>query len=288
MTSYIEGITKRTGRLLVPDQSEGDKVSKSFSVIGFLTKSALLGGIVATSYYLWKDDKKLKSLLGRILGRPEYILHCYDHCPYSIRVELALAFLGVPYTRVLYGYGDVEGPTRLIGKKQLPVMEYMGKHIPESDDIIDMIEENTADRSIPPKTNRKDLEKWLEDTREIRNGLCRPRKVKVPVKDWANRRDVDYARQKYQRMGFNYIQAVDHSNDLIKEMNSLLKIFDEKILYDEHSVNELGFGWDDILVIPDLRTLSCVKGLQWPRKLRKYLENAFEEVIAELYFKYAV
>jgi len=260
----------------------------SFSVIGFLTKSALLGGIAATSYYYWKDDQKLKSWLVRILGKPEYILHCYDHCPYSIRVELALAFLGVPYTRILYGYGDVEGPKRLIGKKQLPVMEHKGKYIPESDDIIDLIEENTLLRSIPPKTNRKDLEKWMEDTREIRNGLCRPRKVKVPVKDWADRRDVDYARQKYERMGFNYKQAVAHSDDLIKEMNKFLETFDKKILYDEHSVNELGFGWDDILVIPDLRTLSCVKGLRWPSKLRKYLENAFEEVIAELYFKYAV
>jgi glutaredoxin 2 len=274
--------------LFAPDYREGGKADNSFSVISFLTKTALFGGIASTCYYFWNNDIKIRRAISKLLDKPIYILHCYDHCPYSIRVELALAFLGVPYTRALYGYGDVKGPTQLIGKKQLPVLEYMGKYTPESEDIIDLIEKNTADSSIPPRTNRKDLERWLEDTREIRQNLCRPRKIKVPIKDWANNRDVEYARQKYEKMGFNYTHAEARSDDLIAEMNRLLETFNDNILYDENSVNELGFGWDDILVIPNLRTLTCVKGLKWPSKLRKYLENAFKDVIAELYFKHAV
>ena len=30
-------------------------------------------------------------------------LHMYDHCPYCVRVQLALAHCAVPYERVLYG-----------------------------------------------------------------------------------------------------------------------------------------------------------------------------------------
>jgi len=32
------------------------------------------------------------------------------------------AWNSIKYNRVVYGYGDKEGPTKLIGKKQLPVL----------------------------------------------------------------------------------------------------------------------------------------------------------------------
>ena len=82
---------------------------------------------------------------------PALTLHVYDHCPFCIRVDLFLGWQGVPYTRALYGYGDMEGPTALTGKKQLPVLEYTPAaaaagtaagppppvRLPESLDIID-------------------------------------------------------------------------------------------------------------------------------------------------------
>jgi len=277
----------RMGSVLAAKQVEGDETNKSISFKGLLI-TALLGGIVAASFFMYMYRTKLKAVISKILGSSEYILHVYDHCPYCIRVELALAFLGVPYTRVLYGYGDMEGPTRLMGKKQLPVMEYKGKYTKESLDIIDMIEKNTPQKRIPTKTDRDDLDKWLKDSCDIRRSLTLPRKVKVPIKDWAEDRDLEYARQKYEKNGFNYKDAEARSDELILEMNQLLVFFNDNILYDEHSVNEQGFGMDDILVIPNIRTLTCVKGLKWPEKLLGYLEKNFENVTAELYFNYAV
>jgi len=285
--SYVESVAKRTGDLFATN-TEGDKANKSFLSVGRLTKTALLGGLVAAGYYAYKERDQMRAKVCKILGIPHFVLHCYDHCPFCVRVELAFAFLGVPYTRIVYGYGDMEGPKSLTGKKQLPVLEYIGNYTLESLDIIDQVEKNTPDRSIPPKTNRKDIDKWLKDTKAIRDDLTRPRKIKVPVKDWADARDVNYARDKYEKRNFNYRDAEERSDELIAKMNRFLDSFNEKILYDEQSVNELGFGMDDIIVLPDLRTLTCVKGLRWPKKLRKYLENAFKNTTAELYFDYAI
>ena len=69
------------------------------------------------------------------------VLHLYDHCPFCIRVELVLGWKNIPYERKLYGYGDIEGPTKIIGKKMLPVLEYHDetgakKYMGESLDII--------------------------------------------------------------------------------------------------------------------------------------------------------
>ena len=45
------------------------------------------------------------------------VLHLYDHCPFCIRVDLALGWANVNYQRKLYGYGDIEGPKALTGEK---------------------------------------------------------------------------------------------------------------------------------------------------------------------------
>jgi len=296
---YLGSVVEKTGDVFMPEGGE-EKCQRSESIssaiMRFLTKTAFMGGVLATSYYLGRDSTKPNGVVSKLLGRNRVnkakvdgcILHCYDHCPFSIRVELALAFLGVSYKRVLYGYGDVEGPTALCGKKQLPVMEYMRTYTEESLDIIDMVDTNTVHRSIPPKTDRDDLCMWSKEVKTIRQNLCRPRKIKLPIRDWADKRDIRYAKRKWEKQGFNLKEALARTPELLTDINELLEQFNDKILYDEHSVNEFGFGMDDILLIPDLRTLTCVKGIKWPKKVRKYLQNAFENTIADLYFMHAV
>ena len=36
---------------------------------------------------------------------PKLTLHLYDHCPYCVRVQLALGWKGIPHETKLYGYG---------------------------------------------------------------------------------------------------------------------------------------------------------------------------------------
>ena len=39
---------------------------------------------------------------------PKLTLHMYDHCPYCVRVQLALGWKGIPHEIKLYGYGANE------------------------------------------------------------------------------------------------------------------------------------------------------------------------------------
>jgi len=293
---YLGSVVEKTGSLFVAEGGEENyRKSTSSTIMSLLTKTAVMGGIIAGSYYFGRDSIKPNGVVSKILGKKPKnkakvdgcVLHCYDHCPFSIKVELVLAFLGVPYTRVLYGFGDEEGPKSLPvkGKKQLPILKYMGNNfISDSQKIIDMLELNTVYRTIPPKTDRKDIEEWLIGLGLDRETLCRPRLIQMPVKDWADNRDIRHAKKKWGAMK----DAVVRTADLLVKINLALEKFNDKILFDEHSVNEFGFGMDDILLLPDLRTLTCVQGIKWPRKVRKYLENAFENTHAELYFNYAV
>ena len=43
-------------------------------------------------------------------------------------------------------------------------------------------------------------------------------------------------------------------------------------------------GEDDMLYLPELRTLSMVKGLEWPQRIKSYVEEAHAKAGVETYF----
>jgi glutaredoxin 2 len=60
----------------------------------------------------------------------------YVHCPYCIRVRLALGLLGLAWTSVVIPYDDEVTPVKLCGKKMLPILVVDGRPMNESLDII--------------------------------------------------------------------------------------------------------------------------------------------------------
>jgi len=289
MLSYVGGVVEN----LRPSAAKGDDVKKekSGSFVAFLTRTAIVGGFVAGSYYLGRDSMKPNGgMIRKVLGKPrenktkigQCVLHSYDHCIESIKVELALAFLGVPYKRQLYGFSDASG-IKPLKKKPLPVIELKGyANINKASDIIDFLDTNTTHRSFPPETNRKDLKQWLDDTYKIREELVNPRLTDMPVKDWQENED----RRKWEK-AHPQRDALDRTFDLIIKIDAKLEQFSNDILYNEFGLNEFGFGMDDLIALPQLRLLTCVKGINWPKKVRSYLQNAFQDTTADLYFKHA-
>ena len=112
-------------------------------------------------------------------------LHLYDHCPFCIRVELALGWAKVPYQRVLYGYADISGPTALTGKKQLPVLEFSdGRCLPESLDIIARLSADGilgAHPLAPRNISSAEVEEWEAAYKPLCRVLTRPRILSLPA-----------------------------------------------------------------------------------------------------------
>ena len=44
---------------------------------------------------------------------------------------------------------------------------------------------------------------------------------------------------------------------------------------------------DDALVLPVLRSLTCVEGVEWPPRVREYLETACEKAGVALFTEHA-
>ena len=116
-----------------------------------------------------------------VVPTPQYTLHLYDHCPFCVKVELALGFLGMDYGRRVWGYGEgakpvgdfegssVAGPAALKnageaeGTKALPILELPTKrqlakdwksaspYLRESSDIIEHVNQLSG-MKLRPKT----------------------------------------------------------------------------------------------------------------------------------------
>ncbi len=69
-------------------------------------------------------------------------LYHYIHCPYCVRVRLALGFLQLPWTSQVLPYHDEATPITLTGKKMLPIMEIDGRAMNESREIIQRLDVN--------------------------------------------------------------------------------------------------------------------------------------------------
>lgn len=93
------------------------------------------------------------------------ILYVYDHCPFCVRVRLALGVKNIKHTVNFLANDDIPTPTKLIGKKIAPIFA-----IPEDDFImgesLDIIEKVDSEErfgstgQILPATGRKDLKEW--------------------------------------------------------------------------------------------------------------------------------
>ena len=279
---------------------------------GGLATGAVLGALLASRRASALAAGVRNTLPQKKRELPPLVLHLYDHCPFCIRVELVLGWKGIPYERKVYGYGDTLGSatkglyfggTTLTGEKQLPVLEVGSAQttgakqqlLPESGDIIAFVEDATGPGHVllPPPSGRRDLRAFFDTKgafKETARRLTRPRMLLMThLADWAGEQDTAYARAKYEGGGFDYAAAEAASDADVAAMGGLLLQLDGMV-HGEGSLNDgaCGLTMDDCVYLPELRTLSCVKGVAWPAKLKAYVEDSFTRAGIDTYFDSAL
>ena len=63
-------------------------------------------------------------------------LYVYGHCPYCVRARMIFGLKKTPFKLDFLMNDDVVTPTKMIGKKVLPIMEIDGEAMGESLDIV--------------------------------------------------------------------------------------------------------------------------------------------------------
>lgn len=74
-------------------------------------------------------------------------LHIYQHCPFCNRARMIFGLKNQPVELSVIMEGDVETPTRMVGKKVVPILEKDdGTCMPESMDIVHYVDALSGER----------------------------------------------------------------------------------------------------------------------------------------------
>lgn len=232
-------------------------------------------------------------------GARDLRLHLYSHCPFCVRVQLVLGWAKISYEQQVWGYGDMTLAEKFGKKKMLPYLEYTDddgsrKGMYESGEIIQWLAKTYG---IEVKASRDIFSDWMRSAQEAQRILGRPRKIKMPDFDWSKAEDIKYAKNKYEKQGFDYDEAMSKSDEYSDIANKCFEELESKLLSwplaadlgtDDASWPSGAIAMDDVLLVADLRGFTVVKSLSWPSTVLRYVTRGCGDAGVSLYFEHAL
>jgi len=248
------------------------------------------------------DDGTSFSQGPRIIMDEVPIVYVYDHCPFCVRVRLALGVKNVKHNVQFLANDDITTPTKLVGKKIAPIFAIPEDNLVmgESLDIIEKVDSDDRFGStgqILPATGRKDFKAWQKSVQSLLRTLHRPRYVATGLLPEMQQLDgrhafiknhqvPPYEKPEWKGDGTDenpgmpmdeklQIYAEAMAKDpapFLEELNAKLIELDD-LVFCENYCSEGGLSMDDIDLWSRLRSITLVKNVRWPTKLRSYMDN---------------
>ncbi|PZP39312.1 MAG: glutaredoxin [Pseudomonas fluorescens] len=208
-------------------------------------------------------------------------LYVYDHCPFCVRARLAFGLKGMPFDLGIILEGDAETPTKMIGKKMVPILQKPdGSYMGESLDIVAYMD--AMGEPMFDDAGDTDLDAWGERLSKVMGKLVIPRVAKSDLAEFATpEARAAFVQRKTAQMGDLDSYMAD-SDTYIAEVNDLLLELDELL----EGREEIGIS--DIKLWPLLRSLTIVDGLEFPQNVWEYMEDLSERGGVPLLFDHAM
>ncbi len=203
------------------------------------------------------------------------ILYHYYHCPFCVRVRLALGFLKMDYEAKAFSYDDEEGPVKLSGKKMLPIVDFGdGKIMNESLDIIRELdqEDRLSCASYFGSTEEVELEERLSELAKPIHNLAMPHWIYTKEFSPEARK---YFQQKKELKRGPFANLIKNKEDFLQQLSPLLEDL-EKQLQDEGFYRSDSLRIQDILLASHLWGMYIVPEFQFSARLHAYLQSIKE------------
>ena len=215
-------------------------------------------------------------------------LYVYDHCPFCTRARMAAALRGVATELVYLPNDDEDTPIRLIGAKQLPILEKEdGSHMGESLDIVRYF--YRQDSSALDEAVRPEIQAWVDAFGDWGNRLIMPRDVQLGLPEFAAESSVAYFKAKKEAwLEASFEQLLQETPRYLAQAQEALRALDGLIAPNAGYANGTHLSMEDILVFPLLRNLSMVKGAAYPDNVAHYVRAMSQAAKIPLFFDRAV
>lgn len=212
-------------------------------------------------------------------------LYVYDHCPYCVRARMIFGLKKLPVDLIMVLNDDEQTPVNLIGKKAVPILiTDEGKAMPESLDIVRYVDSHYGTKCLLDNV-RPEIENWISKASQYVNYLLLPRFIKLGLPEYQTQSAVDYfVKKKTEAIGdFDTHQSktTEYLTRLHQDLEELSALF-----INDEAVNG-HLSYEDILLFPILRNLTCVKGLTFPTNIAQYVANMAVASRIDLYYSKA-
>lgn len=186
-------------------------------------------------------------------------LYIYDHCPYCLKARMIFGLKNIPVELHVLLNDDAETPTRMVGQKQVPILQKDdSRYMPESMDIVHYVDKLDGKPLLTGKRSPA-IEEWLRKVNGYANKLLLPRFAKSAFDEFSTPAARKYFVDKKEASAGNFADLLAHSDGLIKNISDDLRALD-KLIVKPNAVNgEL--SEDDIQLFPLLRNLTLVAGI---------------------------
>lgn len=214
-------------------------------------------------------------------------LYIYDHCPFCVRARMAAGLRGLAVKQVILANDDEDNPIRMIGAKQVPILEKDdGTFMGESLDIVRYLDE-WAGKGRLNETVRPEMQAWLDKVGEYNNKLVQPRMVKIGLPEFETAEAVKYFVDKKEKTIGSFETNLNKTAQYLARLNEDLVELEALMAADTAGVNGEA-GMEDILLFPILRNLTLVRGVEWPQTVMDYVWRMSEAGKVNLYFDRAL
>lgn len=192
-------------------------------------------------------------------------LYVYDHCPFCVRSRIIFGLKDVACEIITLPNDDEETPTRLIGKKMLPILiTERNEAIGESLEIVKYIDE-TYGSSVLEVPDNSAIEAWMEEATKLIYPLAIPRWANSDFEEFRPDAARQYFVNKKEAVFGPFPRLLEQSGIMVNEMNAQLEVLE--LLFTQQERETKHFSLTDIRLFPLLRSLSIVKGIQWPPQI---------------------
>lgn len=215
-------------------------------------------------------------------------LYIYDHCPFCVRARLIAGLRGVVVEEVVLLNDDEDTPNRLIGAKQVPILEKPdGTHMGESLDIVRFIDEYAGQERLV-ETVRDEVQQWADKVNEYYGRLLMPRDIKLGLREFATQSAIDYFVAKKEKQIGSFAKHLDKTGVYLQQINSDLNELSALLPENAAYFNGSQVGMEDIVLFPMLRNLTMARGIEWPARLLDYVQQLSDLSGVDTYFDRAL
>lgn len=194
-------------------------------------------------------------------------LFIYEHCPFCVRARMIFGLKHVPFELDVIMEGDVETPTRMVGRKVVPILQKDdGSYMPESMDIVRLID-GLDSQHLLDNPRHEAVENWTKDAWPMVTRLAVPRFTKGDFRELATPEARAAYTAREQKAFGDLDTLLAETPARLADINGKLAEL-ESILIPDAAISET-----DFILFPVLRSVSIVKGVQFGTKTSAYISR---------------